>query len=86
MKALKGILIVTVFLFLVAGCATTYKAKPLPFKSPTAYRNTTEVAGALVGAEAYADPKYAEEAFGFNIRGAGMLPVQVVFDNRGSHP
>ncbi|MBW1860827.1 MAG: hypothetical protein JRJ02_00435 [Deltaproteobacteria bacterium] len=74
--------IVSIFL---AHCATSYKAKPLPFKSPSSYPNATEVAGAIVGAEAFVDPRRAKEAFGFDIRGAGMLPVQVVFDNQGSH-
>jgi hypothetical protein len=86
MKRKKGVLIVAALLFFVAACATTYKARPVPFKSPSSYPNATEVAGAMVASQAYADPKKAEEAFGFNIRGAGMLPVQVVFDNQGPHP
>ena len=86
MKRKKGVLIVAALLFFVAACATTYKARPVPFKSPSSYPNATEVAGATVASQAYADPKKAEEAFGFNIRGAGMLPVQVVFDNQGPHP
>jgi len=36
----------------------------------------------IVGAEAFADPKLAEETFGFDIRGAGVLPVQVAMDNK----
>jgi len=43
------------------------------------------VAGAQVAAEAYANPEKAKKAFGFDIRGAGLLPVQVVIDNTGSH-
>jgi hypothetical protein len=39
-----------------------------------------------VGAEAYADNERAKEAFGFDVRAAGFMPVQVVFDNQGSHP
>ena len=27
----------------------------------------------------------AKETFGFDIRGAGMLPVQIIFDNQGPH-
>ncbi len=73
-------------LVLLTGCATSYKAKPLPIKTPGAYSNATEVAGATVGAKAFIEPKEAREAFGFDILGAGMLPVQVVFDNRGTHP
>ncbi len=70
---------------LAAGCATRYKATPLPFKAPSAYGNLAVVAQAQVGAKAYADPQDAKAAFGFDIRGAGMLPVQVVFDNLGPH-
>jgi uncharacterized membrane protein len=86
MRRSNLILIVSIVLIFVTACAKTYKRKPLPFKTPTAYPNATEVAGALVGAEAYVDPQATKEAFGFDIRGAGMLPVQVVFDNQGPHP
>ena len=82
---MKKTLFILLALFLAAGCGTTYKAKPLPFKAPSAYPNAVEAGGAVLAAQAYADPQKAEEAFGFNIRGAGMLPVQVVFDNVGTH-
>jgi hypothetical protein len=39
-----------------------------------------------VAAQAYNSESDAEAAFGFNIRGAGLLPVRVIFDNKGSHP
>ncbi len=79
------IVVVSIVLIFLTTCARTYKRKPLPFKTPTAYPNATEVAGALVGAEAYVDPRATKEAFGFDIRSAGMLPIQVVFDNQGSN-
>lgn len=79
------ILICVAILALVAGCASSYKAKPLPFRTPTAYPNHVEVAGAFVGAEAFSDASKATAAFGFDVRSAGMLPVQVVFDNQGPH-
>jgi hypothetical protein len=66
-----------------SGCTTAYKAKPLSFKAPSAYPNHTVVAGATVGARAFVSKEEAMQAFGFDIRGAGMLPVQVVFDNQG---
>ena len=84
----KYIFLTFIFMILVllaAGCATSYKATPLPFKAPSAYGNLAVVAQAQVGAKAYADPEEAKSAFGFDIRGAGMLPVQVVFDNLGPH-
>lgn len=73
------------FIFILAACSTAYKAKPLPFKAPGAYPNAMEVAGVEVGARAYVDYREAKEAFGFNVREAGMLPIQIVFDNKGIH-
>lgn len=73
------ILAVTVF----AGCTTAYKAKPLSFRAPTAYPNYTQVNGVGIGARAYVSTESAKEAFGFDIRAAGMLPVEIVFDNQG---
>lgn len=80
---IRGLAVVLAILGL-AACAT-YKARPLPFKAPSAYPNATQVEGATVAAKAYAKVKEAREAFGFDIRRAGMLPVQVIFDNRGAH-
>ena len=78
--------LIIVSLFFSAGCARTYQAKPLPFKTPSSFKNVVEAAGAQVAAKAYADPAEAKEAFGFDVRSAGMLPVQVIFDNQGTHP
>jgi hypothetical protein len=85
MKRGVNILIIAMILIFTSACATTYQARPLPFKTPAGYGNAVEVAGATVAAQAYVDPEIAREAFGFDIRGAGMLPVQVVFDNTGPH-
>lgn len=85
MKTLGKILLLAAIILAGTACATSYKAKPLPFRAPASYPNAIEVGGATVAAQAYADPQKAEEAFGFNIRGAGMLPVQVIFDNQGDH-
>jgi hypothetical protein len=81
---IKILALMTITMF-VAACATAYKAKPLPFRAPSSYSNAVVVAGATVAAEAFADRQKAKEAFGFDVRGAGMLPVEVVFDNEGPH-
>lgn len=67
----------------LAGC-TSYQSREVPFKPPAAYPGMQQVAGAQVAAEAYADQSRAARAFGFDIRDAGLLPVQVVIDNVGS--
>ncbi len=84
LSRIRIISILLTFLFLVA-CATAYKAQPLPFRAPSSYANAVAVAGSTVAAEAFSDPRKAQEAFGFDVRGAGLLPVQVVFDNAGPH-
>jgi hypothetical protein len=75
-----------VIVAVLASCAETYVAKPLPFKMPGAYSNAQEVGGAVIGARAYTDVKEAKENFGFDIINAGMLPVEIVIDNKGPHP
>jgi hypothetical protein len=80
------ILGMTVFFTVFVACAGSYKAKPLPFKAAASYANATKVAGAIVGAKAFVNPKEAKDAFGFDVRAAGMLPVEVVFENEGPHP
>jgi len=74
------------FLFLIMllfGCSTAYKVKPMAFKMPSSYHNVTSIGNAQVAAKAFTDKAEAQEAFGFDILGAGMLPVQLIFDNQG---
>ena len=40
-----------------AGCATAYKAKPMPFKTAAAYPNAMEVAGTIIGAKVFMNKK-----------------------------
>ncbi|MBW1990826.1 MAG: hypothetical protein JRI59_01600 [Deltaproteobacteria bacterium] len=65
------------------GCST-YEPRVTPFKLPEAYANMQRVAGVYIAARAWAKEQEAQEAFGFNIIRAGLLPVQVSFDNRGT--
>jgi len=65
----------------IASCAT-YEKRAIPFKHPETYYNFQNASGLLIGAEAFTDKKSAGEIFGFDIRGAGILPVQVVFENK----
>jgi len=73
------------FLILVGACAT-YEPTVVPFKMPSAYPNAREVAGAVVAAQGYAEGSEAQKAFGFDMVEAGIIPVRVVFDNKGPHP
>jgi hypothetical protein len=63
-------------------CAcTTYQNKAVSFRPPQDYANVQNADGLIIGAEPFSDKQIAENAFGFDIRGAGLLPVQIVLDN-----
>jgi hypothetical protein len=86
MKRYIHIPLILIGMVIFAGCSTSYKAKPLPFKTPESFENAVTVGDTLVGARAFHDAAETKAVFGFDILGAGMLPVQVVFDNTGNHP
>lgn len=86
MKQYMLIITAVCVFFATAGCAR-YERTVVPFKMPDSYANVQEVAGgALIASKAFDDPKGAREAFGFDIIGSGVLPVQVIFDNKSVHP
>lgn len=72
-------------MLMLTGCES-YNRQVVPLKLPSAYSNVTRAGDAQIAAEAYDDEARSKEAFGFNIRKAGLLPVRVVFDNKGHHP
>lgn len=84
MRHVISIFSILLVILVFTGCET-YRQQVVPFKLPTAYPNVVTVADAQIAAQAYDDPQQAQEAFGFDIRGAGILPVKVVFDNKGMH-
>jgi outer membrane lipoprotein SlyB len=75
--------LVLILALVFQGCAT-YEPKVQPYKLPEASANMQRVAGAYVAARAWDKEEEAQRAFGFNIIRAGLLPVQVSFDNRGN--
>ncbi len=80
------ILIAAATAALLTACATAYVEKPLPFRMPESYPNAQEFGGATIAAKAYPDVKEAQENFGFNVIDAGLLPVEIIIDNKGVHP
>ena len=84
-RDISSVLLILITAMLVS-CGTAYKATPIGFELPERYPNAQQVAGATVGMVAYADPKAAGQAFGFDVIEAGLLPVQVAFDHRGGNP
>jgi hypothetical protein len=64
-----------------AACAT-YDERVAPVPLPESQVEAVDIGGALVVATAFVEPRSAQQAFGFDVRGAGVLPVQFVVDNR----
>ena len=69
-------------LFLISSC-TGYKSQYVGFRPAEQYANSQVVNGLTIGGEAFASSESAKEAFGFDVKGAGVLPVQVVMSNQG---
>lgn len=61
--------------------ACTYQDRVAPIRLPGAENSVVVGGGLKIAARAYTDPAEAEKAFGFNARKAGLLPVQVTFQN-----
>lgn len=68
-------------LFIISACST-YGDKVAPVPLPSEQTGGLEVNGVGLYAEAYLQPAAAEQAFGFDIRGAGVVPVRFVLDNK----
>ncbi|KQC06016.1 MAG: hypothetical protein APR62_08765 [Smithella sp. SDB] len=84
-KNYKLVVIVFIFTTIILGCAR-YERQVAPFKLPENTPNVVTFNGAAIAARSFSKTKEAREVFGFDIRSAGLLPVQVVFDNKGTHP
>lgn len=85
MKHKVNLCFIAVFLLVVVSACTRYERQVVPLKLPAACPNAVEAANATIAARAYDDKDGAAAAFGFDIKGAGILPIQVIFDNRGGH-
>ncbi len=69
--------------FAAGGCQH-YERRAMPFRAATDYASHQSVDGADLGVLLMDSPGQAEDAFGFDIVGAGVLPVQVVIDNNST--
>lgn len=65
----------------VTGC-TSYKSQYVGFRPPEAYSNMQKSGGITIGGSSFAESGLASEAFGFDIIETGLLPVQLVIDNK----
>ncbi|MCK4839674.1 MAG: hypothetical protein KAS94_12805 [Desulfobulbaceae bacterium] len=69
-----------------AMVSCSYSDRVAPIKLPEASTNMVVVNGLKIAATAFVDRKEAADAYGFDIRKAGLLPVQITFQNDGGRP
>jgi hypothetical protein len=84
MSVLKKLAAAVLITGQLAGC-TSYKSQYVSFRPPEAYANKQEVGGVTVGGEGYLGVDEATEAFGFDIRAAGLIPFQLVLNNKSGN-
>lgn len=77
------IITLTVYFISVTGLTgCTHKSRVAPIQLPEGAANMVALeSGLKISARSYTDRKLAEKSFGFDIRKAGILPVQVTFQN-----
>jgi len=83
-KVYKLLFSILISLLLLSGC-TSYGHRVAPVIIPGTQPEYVELNGVEMLAVAFLDKKTAAERFGFDIRGSGLLPVQLVIDNQGMH-
>ncbi len=77
--------IILALLVTAAISACAYSDRVAPLKLPDALDNMVVAGDGLkIGAIAFTDQKQGEETFGFDVRAAGLMPVQVTFQNDGT--
>jgi hypothetical protein len=81
MRRLIGCSLILLFV-LGFGCAA-YEYRAVPIKNANSYSDYATVLGATVAARVWTDPAEANQDFGFDILGAGLIPVEIVVDNEG---
>src|ERR671914_864811 len=65
----------------LSACAT-YGERVAPVPLPGAQAGHIDIQGAKMAAQAFAGDREANKALGFDIQGAGLLPVRLVIDNQ----
>ncbi|MDR2302140.1 MAG: hypothetical protein LBF38_08895 [Deltaproteobacteria bacterium] len=79
-KSLPVMVLLAVMLA-TAACAPRYEFKPVPVRSLEGFENRVPFSGGLVAAHAIYDSKEVVKFFGFDIKKAGVIPVQLAVRN-----
>ncbi|MDR1606943.1 MAG: hypothetical protein LBT38_00835 [Deltaproteobacteria bacterium] len=77
-KKLFFVLLASLFLL---ACAPKHEYKPMPIRDVYDYSNRTDVGGAIIAAEALYDDQLLEKRFGYNLKKAKVIPVNLIVQN-----
>jgi hypothetical protein len=77
----KTLAIAVLALVAVAACAPRYEFKPVPVRPIDSFANLVHFAGGVVGANPIHDSGELTKIFGFDLKKAGVIPVQIAVRN-----
>ncbi len=81
LRSLQIFNVIAVLFAMVLANGCTYKDRVAPITLPDASHGIVVGDGLKIAAHAFADPKEAQKVFGFDVHQAGLLPVQITFQN-----
>jgi len=84
LRSLEVFTVIAALLALLIASGCTYKDRVAPINLPDSSTGVVVGDGLKIAAHAFTDPDEAEKAFGFDAHKAGLLPVQITFQNDGS--
>jgi hypothetical protein len=79
-RILPVMVLLTVIL-VTTSCAPRYEFKPIPVRTMDGFANKTEFPEGRVGAHAIYDSKEVIKFFGFDLKKAGVIPIQIAVEN-----
>lgn len=80
-RQMGGMLLLIFLAAILPGCS--YRDRVAPIRLPESAGNMVEIDGLKISAQAYTTPEAAQATYGFDARKAGVMPVQVTFQNDG---
>jgi hypothetical protein len=67
--------------FLAVSCAPRYEYKPVPLRPMSGYPSQSSFQEGKIGVKLFYDDAEIKKIFGFNLKNAGVIPVQLLVEN-----
>lgn len=85
-EAKTGVCLLLLILTSIMVSCSSYSDRVAPIKLPETATGMVEINGLKIAATAFVDKTEASNTYGFDIRKAGILPVQITFQHDGDQP